>query len=104
MGVSFYYYFISCYSWCNEDLVSKIVGFFQIFQKFQERFPGGMISDFCSNYFKISVGYLSKYNISVSVSIPISEIHQNMFNFSEFRQENKPISVFRPFRNPSLSF
>ena len=44
-------------------------------------FLRGMISDFCSNYFKISVRYLSKLEISVSDSVPISDIRQNIYNF-----------------------
>ena len=63
-------------------------------------FRRGMISDFRSNYFKISVICLSKYKIYVSINIPISDIRQKMCNFSEFLQENRPISVFRSFRNP----
>ena len=65
-------------------------------------FLRGMISDFCSNYFKISVRYLSKLEISVSASIFISDIHQDLSNVFEFRQDNRTMSVFLPFRNPSL--
>ena len=35
----------------------------------------------------------------MSASIPISEIIQNIYNFSEFCRENRPVSVFCPFRN-----
>ena len=40
----------------------------------------------------------------MSVSIPNSEIHQNMHNFSELKKENTPISVLRPSGNPLLNF
>ena len=40
--------------------------------------------------------------IPLSASIPISEIRHNIYDFSEFRRKNRPISVFRPFRNPPL--
>ena len=33
-------------------------------------------------------------------AIPISKIRQNMNSISEFRRENRPISVLRPFRTP----
>ena len=65
--------------------------------------PKGMISDFRSNYFKLSARYLAKQEISVSASIPISEIRQNMNKISEFRQENRSIFVIRPLRTP-ISF
>ena len=54
-------------------------------------FPRDMISGFRFYYFKISDRYLSKWRISVSASIPISEIRQ-------FFQS--PISVLRPYGNP----
>ena len=36
-------------------------------------------------------------NSSVFASIPISDIRQNMYMFSEVRQENRSSPVFRPF-------
>ena len=49
------------------------------------------------NILQVSIGI----RVSVSASIPISEISQNMYNFSKFRRQNKPISVLRLLKEPS---
>ena len=41
--------------------------------------------------------------IYVSASIPISESRQIMYPFSKFRRENRPIFVFRPFKEEPLT-
>ena len=62
----------------------------------------GVISDFHFNHFKRSNKDPSKFDVSVFASIPTSKIRQNNYNFVELRRVNRPISVFRPLRNPSL--
>ena len=58
-----------------------------------------MICDICSDYFKILIRYPSK--ISVFNSIPISEIRQDIFFFSEFSRDNKLTSMICCIDPPS---